>query len=212
MMRVEDTWRSIKRMLSFVFADPWTIRLEPAQYAEEERPLIILETVGELTRTGVQPTIPSRQHVLAQTFLATAYPHVPDDPREAREAADMVLGAFEGLVNIGWIEDDVSLGGPLRLPLWDYEGVPLDGPDRGNPYPADQWYAMAWVDSASGVTLPDPEDDRRYTVPYTMRLSWDVTSRYDTAPIAQHFGGSFDPTLVVAGESFRPYPVPPVKP
>ena len=182
-MRLEDAWRSLKRLTALVLPEPWQIRLESAQYAEEDRPLAIIDTIGDLTRAGVQPTIPGRQHVVTQTFLITAYPPVPDDPRVAREQATAVLQALDDLVTIGWKDVDGKwIGGPLRLPMWDYEGVPLVGPNRGNPN--GKWPQMMWVEAHTGRVIGDPQDDRRWTVPYTMRLSWDATSREpEPAPI-----------------------------
>ena len=101
-----------------------------------------------------------------------------------------MLDLFDHLVTVGWIEDDVPVGGPLRVPVWDYEAVPVGGPDRGNPHALDEWEQLAWVETWNGLTIPDPQDDRRFTVPYTLRLSWQATSRAPVpAPIAAKFGG-----------------------
>lgn len=190
-MRREDVWRSLKRLLALAFVDPWTIRLEQAQYAEEERPLIIVEPIGDMARSGVQPTIPSAPHIVAQTFLVTAYPVILADPRAAREHAEAVLTLLEAIVTVGWVENDQAIGGPLRLPIWSYLGVPLTGAARGNAHALVDYQATAWAETWSGLTLPDPQDDRRFTVPYTLRLSWQTTSRYEPAPMAERFGGQF---------------------
>lgn len=192
-MRREDTWRSLKRWLALAFTDPWTIRLEQAQYVEEERPLIVVEPIGDMNRTGVQPTIPSRPQVVAQTFVITAYPALVDDPREARVLAEETLWLLDEIVTVGWVEDDVPVGGPLRIPVWDYEAVPVGGPDRGNAHALDEWSQMAWVETWNGLTIPDPQDDRRFTVPYTLRLSWQADSRYVPGDPVQGFGGRYVP-------------------
>lgn len=193
MMRLEDTWRSLKRLVAMAFPDPWQIRLEMAQFSEELRPLIVIDTIGDLARTGVQPTIPGRQHVVAQTFVMTAYPAPLDDPRLSREYATAVLQGFDDLIAYGMVNDaGENLGGPIRIPVWDYEGVPVVGPDRGNPDPDLSWVQMAWVESHAGRVIGDPQDDLRWTVPYTIRLSWDAGSRAGIpAPIAAKFGGWF---------------------
>jgi hypothetical protein len=210
MQRVEDMHRSLKRLLSLAFPEPWVIRLEMAQYSDEQRPLIVVEPVGDLARTGVQPTIPSRPHVLAQTFVITAYPALMDDPREARQQAEMVLDMLDRLVNIGWVENDVSVSGPLRLPMWNYAGVPVTGAGRGNPDGLVEWDQVAWVDTWSGLTIPDPQDDRRFTVPYTVRMSWQADSRYIPAPLTTAFGGVFvaDPAEKPDETFVPPGPVP----
>ena len=190
-MTLEDAWRSLKRLAAMALPEPWQIRLEAAQYSEEERPLVIIDTVGPMARTGVQPTIPGRQHVVTQTFLLTAYPAVLGDAREARAAAVRALRTLDEMVTIGLVDDTgKSVGGPLRLPLWDYAGVPLTGPARGNPN--GQWKQMMWAESYEGIVLPDPQDDHRYTIPYTLRVSWDAVPRVrPPAPTLEEIEGKF---------------------
>jgi hypothetical protein len=194
MMRLEDTWRSLKRLVAMAFPDPWQIHLEMAQFSDDLRPLIVIDTVGDLARSGVQPTNPGRQHVLAQTFVMTAYPPILGDARLAREYATAVLQTFDDLVTLGWVNDEgVDVGGPIRLPIWDYAGVPVVGPDRGNSDLDVEWVQIAWVDSYAGRVIGDPQDDLRWTVPYTLRLSWDAAGRRDPAPLTERFGGAFAP-------------------
>ena len=211
-MRREDVWRSLKRLLALAFPDPWKIRLEQAQYVEEERPLIIVEPVGDMTRSRVQPTIPAPPQVVAQTFVINAYPALGADPRVAREEAEQVLALLDAIVTVGWVEGEVSVGGPLRLPVWDYAGVPLTGAARGNSHALAEWEQLAWVETWNGLTLPDPQDDKRFTVPYTLRLSWQADARYVPAPSVERFGGVFvaDPPQIPEPTPAPPMPVSPV--
>lgn len=201
MNQLEDAWRSLKRLVAEALPEPWTVRLEAAQYQESERPLAIVDTVGDLTRTGVKPTIPGGQHVMAQTFVITAYPAVGDDPREARAEATRALRALDEMVTVGMVtRHGEDLGGPLRLPMWDYDGVPLTGPDRGNRQ--NGWWQCMWAESWAGRVIADPQDDRRWTVPYTLRLTWDASGRVGPdAPLLRQISGK----LVMDGVSRRSY-------
>jgi hypothetical protein len=60
--------------------------------------------------------------------------------------------------------------GPLVLPLWDYEGVPITGPEKAGP--ADP-HDVLWIiqGSLSVNAIQDPDDPLRWTVVANFRVS-----------------------------------------
>jgi hypothetical protein len=75
----------------------------------------------------------------------------------------------------GWAVDEVnsvsySRGHPLRVPLWDYDGVAVDDPvDENSRNPHD---FMRITNDPSVDVVADPNDDLRYVVAATVTMSW----------------------------------------
>ena len=99
-----------------------------------------------------------------------------EDVRNGRLEASKLKSQLNELLNTGLTittEVDgrtIHWCGPLRLPLWDYDGVPLVGEEKGGPADPE---AVMWVDasSLSVQSIQDPEDPVRWSVIGNFRIS-----------------------------------------
>jgi hypothetical protein len=111
----------------------------------------------------------------AATLTLTAYPPVESSPRVSLYNANEVLGAVQACVNRGLFLAPVGDANPVRfskptlIPLFDYDGVPLEGPGRAGP---DDPYGYMDVDELTGRVLPDVDDDARFSVVMDFSLSF----------------------------------------
>lgn len=106
---------------------------------------------------------PALYYERTQPMSIECYPVPAADAEEALFAATAVLDALER----GFRGAGVQAGRPLRVPLWDYEGLTLD---QAATYrrPTD---FMTLVDF-SPRTLPDPLDARRVAAIADVRVKW----------------------------------------
>lgn len=126
-----------------------------------DRPHARVERVGANTAAG-----PAMWTDHTQPFSIECYPMPGDtvDESKARAAAveAVLLRAFKGA--------GYGLGRPRRVPLWDFDGVPVT--ETSSVRNASDY--MRVVD-CSTRELPDPQEPRRIAVIADVRLSWDRT-------------------------------------
>lgn len=190
----EDIARSLQRYYSTMLGDNaegrWQWRLQREEVADDKRPVAVLE-LGVERSTQARNAIDQGNVIVAMPFTVTLYPPIAE-PRPAGQLARQLSS---------WLLDAVAIGidlgtytrlgrkrpvaGPMRLPLWDYAGVPLTGAGRAGPAaPADH----LWVEDVTARPIQDPQDARRWTVASDVRVSWEKPGRVAPAvPIAARF-------------------------
>lgn len=188
-----DIHRSLRRF--FVIAlddDDWTARVAREEVRDSDRPVIVVEPASGIVTTTARRTIPQGDVDKQRAFSAMAYPVIMDSAREAAMEAARVAKVLDDAITHGIVDDDgLSIGGPLVLPVWDYDDVPIVGVDRaGGELP----YGYVWVEDHSVNVLQDPIDFVRFTVPVDMRLSWRAGGRIvPDAPVVARMPGHFVP-------------------
>lgn len=187
-MRVADLQRSLRRWLSLALDDDeWTLRDERAEIADDARPAGYVEASTPMTTGFARATVPQGDVQRRITMTQTLYPATTGKPEEcgrrARDLADLLDRAVQvGLaIPAGTLEPGPGLipspalapgeeawlvTWPLSIPLWDFSAVSDDEP--GPPAPR----AAAEVESVTSRAIPDPLDDRRWTVVLELRLTW----------------------------------------
>lgn len=193
----DDVYRSLRRYVSLILGSPpWQVRLQRTRVSDDQRPVAILEP-GLLGTPFARRTIPQGDVQKQQTFTVVCYPVVGATAAEAAEDARGVASLLDAGFSRGLVTDAVppaNIGGPFRVPIWDYAGVPVTGAGRAGP--ADP-YAYADVDQTFNVRpVQDALDELRYTVVCTLRMTWWQAGRaLPPAPLVT----SMPPTVDVSG-------------
>lgn len=186
-----DALRSIQRYMWKALEDDvpplwqdeqreWEIRL----WATEGTFAFPFARVAAITPVTYQGSAGVRD--ATRTFAVHAYPVPLSDP----EASIIEVERVEEILTIAletgftytdkpdpanpatWVE---VTSAPRRIPLYDYAGVPLDGPNSVS-------YARAEHDFLRVISCPinhlsDPEDDRYWLVTAEIRASWSRLGR-----------------------------------
>ena len=170
MRTVEDAQRSLQRYLAEAFPD-WEVR----PWADEgsfELPAIFVRLNGSTSITGG-----AWLHTVEQPMRVYAYP-VPEDNVSASNLVGLRLQeTLHDLFAQGGWQSGGSLAAPLRLPLWDWDGMALD--DSSDPPRGDRDYMRI----ALPLTLNqqnDPQDQRLVIVTADLRISWGRSFRSTT--------------------------------
>lgn len=167
---------------------------------DDKRPMgNVIPVPGATSQTlFARATIPQGDVQRGQTFAITLYPTTTGDARECRNRATLLAEALDDAVVSGVSYADVdpaeeySVSPPLRLPLWDYAGVPVTGASRAGPADPVGWME---AEDISVQAIPDPEDDKRWTVVCTVRLTWWDGGRSRELPTAPPDVESIPPTF-----------------
>jgi hypothetical protein len=151
-----DAIRSLARYMSRAFGPDWEVGF----FSEEGtfgRPGVMVKATGPQLSSGSRHTID-----VIQPFAVYAYPAeaegVEDTFDNAMVAEEIIWHAF----NVG-----VGEGRPGRVPLFDYEGVPIDEPTSLRRYPDYMRVLDLSIDRAQA-----PEDEKKWTVTAELRLGW----------------------------------------
>lgn len=176
-MRPTDVHLSAHRFIAELLGPPWTVRAEQRRVTlpDDERPFAAVTTTGPVATAFARETIPQGDVRRSLSLVAVLYPAVGPTPADARRAADDLVDLIDAAMLVGVVvpatttEPERSLSRPLTVPLWDWRGVPTTGAGRGGPlYPI----STATVEDHGAQAIRDDEDDRRWTVAATFRLSW----------------------------------------
>lgn len=185
MRKPNDAWRSLKRYTALVLGNTWEVRL----WGEEGKFHLPFAYVARVP--GGTTTEGSAYH--GGRVTASFAIHCHPVPGNRVEESILVAGDVEHALNIGFRFQGVDLGRPMRVPLYDYDGIPLGagsnirhalvdpGSDGVNGVHGDYMR----VASFGTNLLPDPEDDRRIAVVADIRLSWGVPGRLLSGPQAK---------------------------
>lgn len=176
-MRPTDVHLSAHRFIAELLGPPWTVRAEERRVTlpDDERPFAAVTATGPVLTSFARETIPQGDVRRALSLAAMFYPAVGADPAAARRAADDLVDLVDAAFLTGVVvpatttEPERSLSRPLTVPLWDWRGVPTTGAARGGPaLPV----SLATVEDHGARAIRDDEDERRWTVAATFRLSW----------------------------------------
>lgn len=186
---VDDVHRSLRRFISQVLTPPWRIRMERQPVTPDERELCVVEPASPTTTGHHRTSIPQGNIEKRGAYSAMAYPAMGASARESRLEAQRVAQLLEDAFDMGLLEDDREVGGPRRVPVYDFLDVPVTGTMRaGPPTP----YGYAWVDDLTVRSLQDTLDPLRFTVACDVRLSWERSGRIEApSPVAGSMHGSF---------------------
>lgn len=201
----DDAHLSLRRWVALVLgatleSKPWTVVTQEQAVPDERRPLAVVAVATPCTPIQYRTSIPQGQIRLQQGFVVTAYTEMNDasgKPFSARMARRRATEVSELLLNalLVGLEDDAgkALCGPMDVPLYDYSATEIEGEGR-KAGPATP-YGMMEALSSAAEPIPDPEDDRRWTVALNLRLAWWRMGR-DRAggpapPVTQSMPGTF---------------------
>jgi hypothetical protein len=152
-----DALRSLKRYVALGFPG-WEVRM-PLEEGTFGRPSLYVKPVGPPALTG-----PAHAFDTAQRYTVYGYPRPGATAPESLMAAEECRWALVRLFRVG-----IPPGAPLRVPLFDYAGIPLNGAaDEATRFDRD--FMRADDPSADLVQLPD--DERLFTVTAEIRMSW----------------------------------------
>ena len=204
-----DIKRSLQRYLGETLEEPWAIRTQRRQVADEDRPVAVIQT-GQATVLRARESVPQGEVESLVPITITAYPPLPvapeeEDPEEpfdairlADLAAEQLKTHLRRLITIGLVvrdKDGRDWAGPFRIPLWDYADVPLTGPDRGGPEdPHDVLFVQR--ESLQVRSIQDPEDDLKWSVVCEFRVTVEEPGRIpdpDEGYVADGVVGRFKP-------------------
>jgi hypothetical protein len=151
-----DARRSIQRYVAEALGAGWEVALA-ADRGEFAYPFARVQPAGDVTRSG-----PALYAELSQPMSIQCYPQPQDTVVASESAAAEVLDALERAFSVG-----VGKGRPLRVPLYDYDGVPVEAQS----YERDDRDFLQVTDF-SARTLSDPEDARNIAVVADVRVRW----------------------------------------
>lgn len=190
---LDNVHRSARRWLSLVLpSPPWSVSLEEGREAlpDDDRPVAIVTPVGNMANLFARGSAPQGDVHRQLPMSMALYPEVADERRAGRLAAADLSQLVLDAISIGLVKDDGSnLCLPLTMPLWNYEGVPITGATRAGP--ADPFTFME-VEDPVVTAIPDPEDDRRWSVQVTFRATWWTPGRIVPGPVT----GSMPPGAI----------------
>lgn len=158
----QDALRSLHKYTASFLGDEWEVRL----WDEEgtfKRPFARVAKIG--------PTLPTPASSIVVDVTQPMAVHLYPQEQQTVEAGVLVAEGVEDLIYEGFLVG-VGLGRPLRVPLWDWTGVPLDGPESDTSARYEHDYLRIARPSLSVNRLHDPVDDRLITVVVDMRVTW----------------------------------------
>lgn len=196
-MRLTDVHRSLRRWASLILTDPWTVTLAEDRVAipVNSRPFAVVQPAGPGVTAFARSSIPQGDVRRSQNMAVTAFPVAVDTPAGAVVAAEELADYLLNAVDYGLVDGDGAvLTGPRAVPLWDYSGVPATGAGRAGP-PAP--ITVAEVEGHTVRPLPDPSDDRLWSVTLSLSLTWWAPGRLRAnaaeEPIVTSIPGTFSP-------------------
>jgi hypothetical protein len=183
---ITDATRSLARYFALWLGDAWEVRYDAEEYTFKT-PFARVEALSNTIVTeGVN------YHAVIQPFSVYAYPDYPEGTEGSAEESRLIaMEVAQDLL------DALVIGGvdgsrPLRVPFYNYAGVPLDGGGSNARTPYD--YLRIVRGSANVDRVPDPTDPRWITVVLGFRAMWfrrgeqilgktvqSVQSEFDTA-------------------------------
>lgn len=172
---LDDRHRSMRRFLMNVLGSPpWTLRTERQPVKDEERPAGVVEVLAAAV-TRSRTTIPQGNVERAQTFPVTLYPGLMETAAESRMVAEAVAQLLDDAISVGLSNDDGTvLTYPERIPVFDFEDVPVKGATRAGPA---EPYGWLWAEDWTTQAVQDPDDPLRWSVTCPLRVSWESMGR-----------------------------------
>lgn len=197
-----DRQRSLRRFLMMSLgAPPWRIYIARDHVGDDERPAAIVEP-GSPSGRGrpARISLPQGNRERMQTHSIALFPSFMTEDEEPRrlsveEAAVRAHGLAQRLedsIALGLIDDDGEAWSyPERIPVFDFDAVPVLGAQRGGP---DEPYGWMWVEDFPVRPVQDNDDPLRWTVVSDLRVSWEAAGRAPLpGPPAGSMHGTFTP-------------------
>lgn len=197
-MRLPDVHRSLRRWTTLVLGDDWIVRTEQRLSSPDDlsRDTAFVEIAVPSTTVSARSAIPQGNVDRMATFSVTLLPAPSATPQESSLRAYELAETLQSAMEIGLVTDT---GGfycwPMSFPLWSWEGVPIVGTGRAGPQSPPLVFAE--VHDLSVRPLPDPDDDRLYSVIMTLRAMWRAAGRagFPAPPAVGGVTPSVDPPL-----------------
>lgn len=158
----QDALRSLHKYVALVLDPDWEVRL----WDEEgtfKRPFARVSKIG--------PTLPTPASALVVDVTQAMAVYLQPQEQQTVEASILVAEKVEDAIYQGFLVG-VGPGAPLRVPMWDWTGIPLDGPGSDATARYEHDYMRIVRPSLSVNRLHDPTDDRLITVVVEMRVTW----------------------------------------
>lgn len=159
MRGINDVLLSVKRHVAIVLGDEWEVRIPGDEEAAFDRPFARIARAGP---TVVVPGTNFRFSSNSQALVVSAFPRVRSRPEEALLEAGRVE---DRLYSAFW--QQVDLGHPSRIPLFDYDGIGLERSSLRR-HPSD----FLRVTDFSVNTAADDADPKLMTVTADLRVAW----------------------------------------
>lgn len=173
---------------------PWKVRTERQPVPDDQRPAAVVETTGPTGpgRLPARRTAPQGLVDRQGAYSITAYPVLGETGADARVEAEAVAGRIEQSLLLGLVDDAGAVwSGQEMIPVFDFDGVPVKGPDRAGP---DDGYGWLVVEDYPVRAIQDPDDFKRWTVVCDLRVSWQQSGRAaDAGPLVGGMPGVFVP-------------------
>ena len=170
----EDVLRSLRRHAALMLGTPpWTVRLQRTRVSDDARPAAVVEEAGPLTTTFSRARMVNQGDVQRQqSYSIVCYPGpLLEDAADARQQAGEVRSLLNAGFSRGLVTGDtppVLISAPWTFPVYDYDGIPVSGPNRAGPA---QPYTYADVDDTFNVRpVQDSMDELRFTVVANLRV------------------------------------------
>lgn len=158
----EDALRSLKRYVSAILGDAWEVRT-PDDEAAFVRPFARVQFAGPMNMMAGSQFVAE----MNRPFTVLAYP----PPGETIGDSVLAAARVEDAIFQGFRAGGVGGGRPLRVPLFDYAGVPnTDGSVAR--FGSD----FMRVADLSVNSVGDPENAALWTVVVDIRLRWARTA------------------------------------
>lgn len=152
-----DVLRSLKRYVAIALGEDWEVRLQVEEGTFIRPAAIITDTPGGQSIDG-----PRRAMDIVQTFSINAFAlpgaTVMDSLAAASEVEETLVHAFR----VG-----VGEGKAARVPLYDYDAVPVTDPSTSRNAPD-----YARILDLSVARVQAPTDELLFTVTVEVRLGW----------------------------------------
>lgn len=202
-----DILRSLQRYYSSLLGEVsegvrWEWRRAREEVADDARPVAVLD-MGAPRPTSARASIDQGNVVEMAPYTVTLYPAVLE-VKEATAAALSLSSLLRRALTDGIVMepptyvngDGISrpIGGPFRVPLWDWTDVAITGTAEERTGP-DAPHDHLWVEDVSSEAIQDPMDAKRWTVVSDVRVSWERPGRI--APDAPMVG-SIGPAVIAA--------------
>lgn len=164
MWEKDDIARSIRRYLGMMLESPWELRLERREVADDDRPVGVVD-LGAAGSVFARTSIEQGWVTEMYPVTVTCYPEMEKNPRNGAQNARELTTALKNLIQLGMVLNFPSgrpAAGPYHIPLWDYTGVPMTGPQRAGP--PDPHATLSVAESPfTARPIQDPEDEKRWT-------------------------------------------------
>lgn len=158
----EDALRSLRRWFGFVLPEPWDV-----QYVRDEnldRPSAIVQPATPMTNTGS-----AFVREMRRDFDIFIYPEGKEgDPMYSRTEAEQVASMIDKAMCQGFMIGAVDYSYSMRIPAFDYAGIPWDEALPADARPYDYFPVISW----DVETRIDPDDDSLFVVSCGAKLLW----------------------------------------